>query len=167
MSPTVIRVSCPTDSEGQLAPRKLPSSKDDVPASHSHKTSTFSIGRQKDEAAAAAAAAAQFMYNAEVAHLATRQQSPRVLHCGAGGHEGAQQERRSKMQLEGLVPCLPTAVYAWKEAKAAVMSEQEPGLGPWKGKALDDIGDRLLSLLPLLFHFCSAIFYASRHRLVS
>lgn len=162
MSPTVIRVSCPTDSEGQLAPRKLPSSKDDVPASHSHKTSTFSIGRQKDEAAAAAAAAAQFMYNAEVAHLATRQQSPRVLHCGAGGHEGAQQERRSKMQLEGLVPCLPTAVYAWKEAKAAVMSEQEPGLGPWKGKALDDIGDRLLSLLPLLFHFCSAIFLCTK-----
>jgi len=66
--------------------------------------------------------------------------SPVALHCGTSGNPEAsssQLERRSRMQLEGLVPCLPG-----KETKVAGMSKLESGWQTWKleSRNADELG---------------------------
>lgn len=124
---------------------------------HNQKPSIFDPDKQRDESTT------KPNYETEVSHFVSRR-SPSVSRC----EETVQHERRSKMQLDGLVPCLPTSAHAWKELKTARGFGPESGLVPSKaeGRNQDEIGEwflfnsfsklALLSPLPciVLFALC-------------
>lgn len=121
-SPAQTRASHPDD---RLQPGKSNLVGSDVTAPSSGiKTSTLIFCESKNEPSAQTDNDndSEFLYPAGLP-------SPLALHCGTSGNPEAssQLERRSRMQLEGLVPCLPG-----KEAKVAGMSKQECGWQTWK-----------------------------------
>lgn len=159
MNPAIIQTSCSGNGDGecQLSSNKLPLiSKANAVVFHNQKPSIFDPDKQRDKSTAMP------IYVSEVSRFVCHP-SPSFPRC----EETMQHERRSKMQLDGLVPCLPTSAHAWKESKTAGAFRSESGLVPSKaeGRSQDEIGECILSnsfqistVVPLLYFLvCSLL----------